>query len=396
MNVPSTNGNQRVEELLQALPDYARAAEEVRELLFSNLVLLGEIPAPTFAEARRVESLIMRFSEAGLQSCSMDQLGNGVAVLPGTEGPQCIALVTHADSVFDDTVDHAIAIHPDRIEGCGVADSSLGLATLVTLPALIEKLGLRLKSNLVLLAAARSTGRGNLEGLRYFLANNTMPLACGICLEGTPLGRLSYQSVGMRRGEVRCRVPAEYDWTRFGASGAVITINQVVSRIAAIPLPRKPVSSIVLGSIEAGHTYDRIAAQAVLRFEILSESSEIVEQVSEKMGDIVAEVAAQSGAHLDLDIFAHRQPGGIPIGHPLVRASRQIIEKLGVPLRIVPDTTELAALIDQKLPAITVGLSQAESLDDIRESLQIRPLYSGLAQLVALLVAIDEGLCHAP
>jgi tripeptide aminopeptidase len=339
-----------------------------------------------------VEALIMRFSEAGLQNCSMDQMGNGMAMLPGSEGRRSLLLVAHADSVFDDSADHAISLQPGHVTGCAISDNSIGLAALATLPALFEKLGLRFQDNLIFLAPSRSTGRGNLEGLRHFLAHNPLPLHQGICLEGAPLGRLSYQSVGMRRGEIRCRVPEEYDWSRFGASGAVIAINQVISRISAIPLPRQPVSSIVLGSLEAGHSYDRVAHTAILRFEIRSESSDLVRDIGEQLGDIVAEVEAKSGANLELDIFAQRQPGGIAIGHPLVRAARQVIERLGTPLRLLPDTSELSALIDAGLPAVAVGLSTTEIVDDVQEQLQIRPLYHGLAQVVALLRAMDGGL----
>jgi hypothetical protein len=388
-----SQGRATVEQLLHALPDRIQAAEALREQLLANLVLVGEIPAPTFHEAARVETLLMRWSESGLQNCSRDAMGNGVGLLPGSEGRRNILIVTHADSAFDDTVDHAIAMQPDRIAGVGVAENALALATLATLPALLDHLQVRLKANLVFLAAGRCVGRGNLEGLRHFLANNALPLHHGICLEGTPLGRLSYQSIGMRRGEIHCRVPAEYDWTRFGASGAVLAINQVISRIAAIPLPRRPAASIVLGSLEAGHTYDHVATQAVMRFELLSESSALVQQISAQFADIVAEVGAQSGAHLDLDIFAQREPGGVAIGHPLVRVGRQIVEALGVPLRITPDTAELSALIDRKIPALTIGLTTGHAVDDEHEQVQIRPLYQGLAQLVTLLQAMDGGLC---
>lgn len=386
-NVPSA------EQLLREIPDRVRAAETLREQLLAHLVLVGEIPAPTFAEANRVDTLLMRWSESGLMNCSRDGLCNGVGLRPGTEGSRNILIVTHADSAFDDSVDHAITVQPDCVSGVGVAENALALAALATLPALLDQLNIRLKSNLIFLAAGRSVGRGNLEGLRHFLANNSLPIHFGLCLEGTPLGRLSYQSIGMRRGEIHCRVPAEYNWTRFGASGAVLTINQVISRIAAIPLPRRPAASIVLGSLEAGHTYDHVATQAFMRFELLSESSLLVQQISGHFADIVAEVRAQSGAHLDLDIFAQREPGGIPIGHPLVRVARQIVEALGVPLQITPDTTELSALIDQKIPALTIGLTSGETVDDEHEKVQIRPLYQGLAQLVTLLLAMDGGLC---
>lgn len=379
--------------LLDALPARIQAVEPLRELLLSNLVLVGEIPAPTGQEAARVETLLVRWSEAGLLNCSRDAFGNGVGLLPGSEGGRNIIILTHADTAFDDSVDHAITVQPDEVSGVSVTENAIPLAVLATLPPLLDALDIRLKSNLIFLAAGRSLGRGNLEGLRHFLANNPLQPNVGICLEGTPVGRLSYQSVGMRRGEINCRVPPEYNWTRFGASGAVLTINQLVTRIAAIPLPRRPIASIVLGSLEAGHTYDHVAMQALLRFELLSESSDLVQYLHQQFTDIVAEVGAQSGAQIDLNIFARCEPGGIPIGHPLVRVARQIVERIGAPLRIAPDTTELSALIDRKIPALTIGLTEGDLMDDERGRVRIKPLYAGIAQLLTLLLAIDGGLC---
>ena len=73
---------------------------------------------------------------------------------------------------------------------------------MVSLPTLFEKLQIRLKSNLVFMAAVKSLGRGNLEGLKYFLANSSLPIHAGLCLEGVQLGRLNYSCLGMFRGEI--------------------------------------------------------------------------------------------------------------------------------------------------------------------------------------------------
>ena len=59
--------------------------------------------------------------------------------------------------------------------------------------------------------------------------------------------------------------------------------------------------------------------------------------------------------------------------------------------RISPSTSELSAFIDQKIPAVTIGLTQGEHHNEVNERLDIEPVYLGIAQLVGLLVAIDEG-----
>ncbi len=367
------------------------AVTELREAMIGNLVLLGEIPSPTGGEALRCHEFVHRLIESGVQHCAVDDAGNALGVITGTEGERSILLAAQADSVVEAGHDYSISVFQTSIEGTALSDS-LGISVLASLPMLLEKLNLRFRDNLILLGAARSVGRGNLEGIRYFLKNNRWPLRYGVCLKGSPLGRLSYMSIGMARGEIVCTVPPEYDWTRFGASGAVLTINQIVSKIASIPLPRRPVTSIVLGSIEGGTTYDRIARRVELKFEIRSEEAGMVQNVVEQIADIVAETEAQSGAEIMLDVFARREPGGILISHPVVRVARAAIDAQGVSPRIMPSTSETSALIDAGIPAVTLGLASSSSISDDREALDIESIKKGIMQLVDVLMKLDGGV----
>ena len=57
--------------------------KESKEILLANAVMLGEIPAPTFAEEDRIQFLANRFTEEGLQNISIDEAGNAMGILPG-------------------------------------------------------------------------------------------------------------------------------------------------------------------------------------------------------------------------------------------------------------------------------------------------------------------------
>ena len=278
--------------------------------------------------------------------------------------------------------------------GPGVADNSLGVATLASLPTILEMLDIQFRSDLILLGGVRSLGRGNLEGLRFFLANNNMPIQTGICLEGVQLGRLSHSSIGMLRGEVTCSIPELYDWTRFGASSAIVTLNEVITRIQEIPLPRRPKTNIFLGSIHGGGSFNTIARNAVLRFEIRSESEGIVSELADQIDDITAEVSAEAGVDVSLDVFARREPGGIGFRHPLPTTARKVLSELSVHPMLGPSTSELSAFIDRHIPAITVGLTKGENLNDADEKIYIDPMFKGLAQLLAILQAADKGCCN--
>lgn len=383
----------KINDVNEQLSHYREAAEELREILLANLVMMGEIPAPTFHEENRIRFLQDRFSECGLHNCSTDEVGNGFGILPGSESNGHILLIAHADTIFDEKVDHTISLQSEWVTGPGVGDNSLGMAVLATLPILMERVGFKPQSSMVLMGAARSLGRGDLEGLRFFLKNNRIPIRCALCVEGVQLGRLSYSSLGMLRGEIHVHVPEMYDWTRFGAAGAVVTLNDVINRINQIRLPKRPKTSIVLGSIRGGTSFNTIATHSVLRFEIRSESADVVRSIHEQIEDGIAEISSESNAEIRLDILARRKPGGTGFRHPMVRRAREIMRALEIEPRIAPSTSELSALIDQKIPAITMGITTGEQLNQPKERIRIDSMFTGLAQLLGMLKAIDGGLC---
>ncbi|MFW5997161.1 MAG: peptidase dimerization domain-containing protein [Lentisphaeria bacterium] len=381
------------DDILKSLPHLTEECRKTRQTLLTNLVMTGEIPAPTFAEDDRIEFLQRRIAECQLENCSRDAAGNVVGILRGEDEQRNILVLAHTDTVIPETTDHTISLAADTISGAGVADNSLGLAFLTTLPTFMDRLGIKLKSNIIIMATSRSLGRGNLEGLRFFLDNNRMPINAGLCVEGVQLGRLSMTSLGMLRGEISCTVSEEYDWSRFGTVNAILTLNEVINHVLEIPVPQRPRTSIVLGTISGGQSFNTIAKHAVLGFEIRSESDKEVSRIADEMHNITSEISLKTGSDVHLDIFAKRKAGGINFNHPLARSTRDIIQALDIPLRVAPSTSELAALIDHGIPAITTGITTAENINTERETVYIEPMFKGCAQLLALILAIDGGFC---
>lgn len=387
--------NEAMAHLIEGLPQMKKKLTSLRDTLLTNIVMLGEIPAPTFHEQQRRRFLVNRFNQYQMLNCSTDEVGNGLGIIPGEGGDRNILVVAHLDTVFDESIDHTISIETKRIHGPAVGDNSLGVATLATLPAMLEELNLKFNANLILMGSARSLGHGNIEGVRFFLDNMDLPINAGVCVEGVKLGRLSHTSIGMARCEITYRLPEEYDWTRFGAVGSIVTINELINRILEIPIPRRPKTTIVLGSISGGRSFNTIATDAVLRFEIRSESNEMVQELRQRIEDIAAEVSSHNGSEVEIQILAQRKPGGISFSHPLASNARAIMKSLGINPRVSPSTSELSAFIDHGIPALTLGLTNGENLNKPDENIEIEPIYNGLAQLLGVLIAIDRGYCDA-
>jgi acetylornithine deacetylase/succinyl-diaminopimelate desuccinylase-like protein len=377
--------------ILDQLGEFEESARSVKDQLLANLVMISEIPAPSFDEENRIAFIKNRFIENELQHISIDELGNIAGMLPGKNPDQNILLNAHVDTVFSKKVDHTISVGSNKVTGPGVADNSLGVAVLVTLPELFKEAGIEFESNIWFLGETRSLGRGNLEGLRFFLEHSEIEFDNVICIEGAQLGRLSYSSVGMVRGEITASVPEEYDWMRMTYTNAIITINEVINRIVDIPLQQRPKTSIVMGSIEGGTTFNTIATKANLKFEIRSEDQEQVNNILAQFEDFVAEISSRSGIRVDMELVSERKPGGVSFKHPLPRNAHEIIKHLGLKPTITPSTSELSAFIDWGIPAITLGMTNAEHLRLETETIEIEPIYKGVAQLLGVINVIDKG-----
>jgi tripeptide aminopeptidase len=382
-----------INEVLNGIIPLREKVKGIREILLANLVMMGEIPAPTFGEEARIRFFLDRFTEAGLDSISTDEVGNAFGFLRGTKGEKTILLAAHTDTVFPETEDHTIRVESSRIFGPGVADNSLGCATIVSIPQILQQLGIELKHNVLLMGVTRSLGRGDIAGIRFFLNNHKVPIDYGLFLEGAQLGRLSYSSVGMLRGEIHCTIPNEYDWTLFQSSGAISILNEIITKMMAIPLPTKPKTTITFGSVNAGNTYNTVPTSGSLHFEVRSEQAGMVGDLQTRITEIADEVASNTQTEVKLEVIARRRPGGIGFTHPLTKVSKLILKGLGVTPIIQPSVGELSALIDKKIPGITIGISHASQMHSLKENITIEPIFSGLAQLVGILQAMDGGFC---
>ncbi len=377
------------EELQAAVRELPQRLEGYREMLLANLVMIGEIPAPTFKEQARIEFVKQRFVECGLEQVSSDTAGNGLGILRGRTGRHAILLHAHADTPFPETLPHTLNVEPERVVGPGVADNALGLAAIVTLPTILDNLGISLDNDLVFMASVRSLGRGNLEGLRAFLVTTQLPLLAGLSIEGVPLGRMDYVSQATVGAEITCRVDPEHPVE----AGAIPALNQVITQLRAMELPAESQTRLVLGSIAGGTSYKSPALSATLRFQLRGDADPVVDGITEQIVAICDAVARSTGVRVEFDVIARTRAGGLPDDHPLVVRTRHILEGLGIDPLPPTHSSAASVFLEQHIPSITLGVSYGAHRGEPSEYVEIAPMLKGLAQLIGVLQAIDGGCC---
>ncbi|NNM28714.1 MAG: peptidase dimerization domain-containing protein, partial [Akkermansiaceae bacterium] len=309
-----------------------------QEILLANALMLGEIPAPSGREAGRIRFLANRFSESSLIDISVDELGNIQALIPGRTGKRTIMVAAHADALLTIGPEERLTVNvgPEELHGPGMADNTLGLAALASLPDLLRHLDIQLDANILLVGHVKSLRSHDLAGLRFFLDHYAKPIEAGIVVEGITLGRLNHSCLGMVQADITCKVHQE-PGTRWEASeNAIIILHRIIRHILEIPIPQEPRTSVILGSITAGKTFNRPPETARLRLEIRSEVPGKAREIRFRIKEILDEVSSETASDCSIRFPALRKPGGIPFAHPLVSAARDIMDELGVHPRLGP------------------------------------------------------------
>ena len=320
-----------MEKYLDVLPTFVDQIRKIREIIISNIVLIGQIPAPTFHERRRAECLVERLAEFQVDECSIDDFGNPIGLIRGASAErQSIFVVAHLDTFSEVEADQHYEVTDKIISGIGVSDNSAAVGVLASLPEVFRRLGLMFESDIVLVAPVQTIGRGNLKGIRQLLEAWPTPIQGAICLESVELGRLNYSSNGMIRGEISCSIASEKQIGRHHKPNAILVINEVINAILRLRLPQKPRTQIVIGKIAGGFNHGKIAYDAKIGFEIRSDADAMVKELFSDIRDIVDETNKAFAVDLRLNRISNLNATHLRYNHPLVKCASRILNRLGV------------------------------------------------------------------
>ncbi len=370
------------------------ALKPLRERILSNLTMIARLPAPTGNEQDRVQFMLDRFLEAGLTDASTDEVGNAVGRIRGLRGNRSILVVSHLDDIPRPRQDHQVVVRADRVLGPGVSDNALGAAVVSILPSVLDHLGIELNSDLILLGSIESLGRGNHRGIRCFLDQYPDDIDFGICVEGIQLGRLNFFSIATARADIVCEVRNGTLVRGYGSESALVVLNQIINRILGIPVPVRPYTTIRMGKLRAGITYEVEPDHAVLGLEIVSHEDEVIDRIQREMEAICFEMSARHAVNARLDVFFRTRAAGIPFGHPLVAGVLGVMKELEIEPDQGHSPSEQSEMVVRDIPAVTLGVSRGKKNRKRRpDYVMIGPILTGVAQLVGTVLAIDEGAC---
>ena len=379
---------------LNNLPAFVDTIKSIQETIITNIVLVGQVPSPTFKEKRRTSIFMERLAEFHVDECTTDGYRNPIGIVKGTsETKSPIFVVAHLDAIWGTDIDHYFTIKENSITGAGIMDNSIGVGVLVSLPEIFRKLNLRFESDIVLAGVIQSLGRGNLRGIRHLLKTWATPIRGAVCIESYELGRLNYYADGMIRCEVDCNISTTNGWEHKFKPNAILIINEVINQILKLRLPQKPRSRVIIGKTSGGFKHGMIAYDARLGFEIQSNSDKMVKSIFNNIKDIVEGIGHEYEVELKLKTLSNISAARLKFNHPLVKSTVAIMKKLDLTPVSEPCESELSIFLSRKIPAITLGITCGENYQKINAMAEIEPMFKGIAQIIGVIMAIDNGMC---
>lgn len=383
-----------MDKFLTQLPGLVDEIKSLKEIIITNIVLIGQTPAPTFKEKKRSKIFRERLAEFQVDEVTTDGYRNPIGIVRGADSSKPpIFVLAHLDTFYEGDQILNYTIKENTITGAGILDNSIGVGVIASLPLIFKKLDLQFESDIVLAGTIQSIGKGNLRGVRHLLKTWPTPIRGGICVEGIELGRLNYYSDGMIRGEIACSISDERNLLKDYTPNAIIILNEVINEIMNLKTSQRPRSRIVIGKMTGGANHGKIAPEANLGFEIRSDSYKIVKKLYGEIRDVVEGMSHENEVDLNIKTISNLRASRLKYNHPLVKHSAAVIEALGIKPVSRPTESALSIFLSHKIPAVTLGITYGENRYFENATMEIEPMYQGIAQIIGVLKAIDSGVC---
>jgi di/tripeptidase len=379
---------------LKLIPEIVDIIRSIQDTIITNIVLIGQTPAPTFREEKRTEVFLERLTDYQVDECTTDSYRNPIGIIRGSSARKPpIFVVAHLDTHHKSENELNYEVGSNFIKGPGITDNSLGVAVLASLPEIFRKLDLKFESDIVLAGVIQSIGSGNLRGIRHLLKTWSTPIRGAICVEGVELGRLNYYSAGMIRIEIECRIGTADGWERAFRPNAILVLNEVINQVLELKLPQRPRSRVIFGKITGGFKHGIIAYDAKLGLEIQSDSDQMVKSIYRDISDIVEGTGHEYGVEMNLKTISNVNAVKLNYNHPLVKTTGKIIDALSIKPVSDHSESELSIFLSKEIPAVTLGITSGENYHLDSASVEIEPIFKGITQVVATIMAIDSGVC---
>ena len=122
----------------------------------------------------------------------------------------------------------------------------------------------------------------------------------------------------------------------------------------------------------------------------------MVKKIFGHIKDIVEGIGHENEVDLNLKTISNLRASRLKYDHPLVKNSAAVMGRLGIKPFSKSTESALSIFLSQKIPAVTLGITHGEHVYKDKATMEIEPMYKGIAQVIGVLKAIDSGVCDEP
>lgn len=351
------------------------------EKLLQLTIRIQQIPAPTFAEQARAEFVQQQFASESLSDVFQDSVGNVYARLPGGGKSRPLVVSAHLDTVFPAGTSLAVRREADRIYGAGIGDNSLGVAALLGLIWLLRERSITLPGDLWLVANVGEEGLGNLRGMAAIADRFGEDARAYLILEGLAWGHVYHRAIGVQRYRIIAQTAGGHSWSDYGQPSAVHELAALITRLASLPLPSQPRTTLNVGVIAGGTSVNTLAATAWCELDLRSESPRALSQLIGQVESLIRR-ANRPGVEMRAEEIGQRPAGEIPADHPLVRLAEQCVHHQGGEPVLTSGSTDANIPLSRGFPAIVLGVTSGGGAHTSNEFIEIPPVRRGMEHLL--------------
>jgi tripeptide aminopeptidase len=351
-------------------PDVVRAfrfVERQKEPALRELIMLTEIPAPPFAEARRAAAYADLLRDAGADTVFIDAIGNVVAVRSGTRGGRTVAMAGHLDTVFPEGTDVTVRVRGDTLFAPGIGDDTRGLVVVLHVLRALAETDIRTEADLLFIGTVGEEGLGDLRGVKHLFRPGAPRIDAFIAVDGGADAGITNEALGSRRYRVAFTGPGGHSWGAFGIGNpihalgrAILMFDTAAAGFTAQPGPR---TSYNVGRIGGGTSVNSVPFEAWAEVDMRSQSQErllaidalfqaTMQHALEEQNRGIRRGAALA---LRLEQVGDRPSGSTAPGTPLLERAIAVTRWFGLEPQLGSSSTDANAPMSLGIPAITIG-----------------------------------------
>jgi tripeptide aminopeptidase len=331
-----------------------------------RLIELTEIEAPPFKEEKRAKRFADYFTTLGLDSVWIDEVGNVLGLMKGTEGNKTVALDAHLDTVFPEGTEVTVRIKKDTLFAPGIGDDTRGLSMVLTLIESIRQNSIRPKDHILFVGSVGEEGLGDLRGVKHLFREGGPKIDSWIAIDGGAIGRINNKGLGSYRYRVTFEGPGGHSWGAFGLANPHHALGTAIHNFvdaADLYTADGPKTSYNIGVISGGTSINSIPFESIMEIDVRSIEPSRLDAMEILLNKAVNSALSHQnqikrrGPDLTvrIDKIGNRPSGELAEDLPLIQKTLAATTLFGAKPYLTRGSTNSNIPISKGIPAVTIG-----------------------------------------